>query len=191
MTAVPDLVDKIQSVGARAGWLLSSESQTGALLRTLAATKPGGRFLEVGAGIGVGSAWLLAGMDAGARLTTVEVAPNVAAVCRDLLKHDDRVTVITADATEWLAAYDGEPFDFAFVDTTVTKFDRRDLVFRHLNDGALFVADDLLPQDKWTEAHHPRVERFRREILAEPDLVTTLVDWASGLAIAAYRRPSP
>ncbi|WP_236045513.1 O-methyltransferase [Paractinoplanes ovalisporus] len=190
MTLVPPLVERIEAIGQRAGWRLSSESMTGRLLRTLAATKPGGRFLEVGAGIGVGSAWLLDGMDETSALTTLEVAPNVAAVCRDLLKHDSRVTVVTTDAGAWLEAYDGEPFDFAFVDTTVTKFDRRDLVLRHLRDGALFVADDLLPQEKWTEAHHPRVERFRREIMEEPDLVPTLVDWASGLVIAAHRRSS-
>jgi hypothetical protein len=58
----------------------------------------------------------------------------------------------------------------------------------HMAEGALFIADDLLPQEKWTEDHGPRVERFRREIIAEPDLVGTLIDWGSGLVIAAYRR---
>jgi predicted O-methyltransferase YrrM len=187
---IPPLVEKIQGIGERAGFRLSSEPQTGAMLRTLAASKPGGRFLEVGAGIGVGSAWLLAGMDDESRLTTLELAPNVASVCRDLLGHDDRATVVTTDASEWLEAYDGAPFDFVFVDTTVTKFERRDLIYRHLANGALFVADDLLPQEKWTEAHHPRVERFRREIMTEPVLVPTLLDWASGLVVAAYRRPA-
>ena len=189
-TAVPPLVEKIEGIGRRAGWGLSSEAGTGALLRTLAATKPGGRLLEVGAGIGVGAAWLLACMDAAAELTTLEVAPNVAAVCRDLLKHDSRVTVVTTDASQWLADYGGDPFDLVFVDTTVTKFERRDLIFRHLADGAIFIADDLLPQEKWTQAHAPRVERFRREILHEPDLVPTLIDWASGLVVAAYRKPA-
>jgi len=41
--------------------------QIGALLRVLAATKPGGRMLEIGTGTGVGTCWLLDGMDAEAR----------------------------------------------------------------------------------------------------------------------------
>jgi len=157
------------------------------LLRTLAATKPGGRLLEVGTGVGVGAAYLLAGMDPTARLTTLERGPAIANAARTLLTDDERVEVVTTDAVEWLTAYDGPPFDLVFVDTTSAKFERRDLLFAHLAPGALFIADDLLPQDKWTEAHGPRVERFRREIVAEPNLVTTLIDWGSGLVVAAYR----
>ena len=174
-------------VAKKAGFLLSSDDHTGSLIRTLAAAKPGGRLLEVGTGVGVGAAYLLAGMDAAARLITLERGPALANAARTLLAGDDRVAVITADAVEWLTAYHGPPFDLVFVDTTVAKFQRRDLLYRHMAPGALFIADDLLPQEKWTEAHGPRVERFRREILAEPGLVPTLIDWGSGLVVAAYR----
>ena len=34
----------------------------GALLRVMAATKPGGRMLEIGTGTGVGTCWLLDGI---------------------------------------------------------------------------------------------------------------------------------
>jgi predicted O-methyltransferase YrrM len=110
----------------------------------------------------------------------------MANVAKTLLADDDRVTVVNADAVEWLSAYDGPPFDLAFVDTTVIKFDRRDLLLPHLADGALLIADDLLPQEKWGQAHAPRVERFRREILQEPTLFPALVDWASGLVVATH-----
>jgi predicted O-methyltransferase YrrM len=186
---VPPLAAKAQRVADRAGYELSSEPSTGSLLRTLAAAKPGGRLLEVGCGVGVGSAWLLDGMDAAARLTGIERHPKVAHVCRTLLAGDERMEVVNADAVEWLTAYDGPPFDLMFVDTTSAKFERRDLLFPHMADGALFIADDLLPQEKWTERHGPRVERFRREIFQEPDLLPTLIDWASGLVVAAYRKP--
>jgi predicted O-methyltransferase YrrM len=184
---VPSPAARALKVADRAGFQLSSDLNTGSLLRTLAASKPGGRLLEVGTGVGVGAAYLLAGMDAAARLTTLERGPALANAARTLLADDDRVEVVTTDAVDWLTAYDGPPFDLVFVDTTVTKFERRDLLFDHLAPGALFVADDLLPQDKWTEAHGPRVERFRREIVAEPRLIATLVDWASGLVIGSYR----
>lgn len=188
---VPPLAAKAQAIADKGKWGLSSEPQTGALLRTLAASKPGGRILEVGSGVGVGAGWLLAGMDAAARLTTLELYPGLANACRSVLAADKRAEVITTDAVEWLTNYSGPPFDLVFVDTTSAKFERRDLVLAHMAHGALFVADDLLPQEKWTEAHHPRVERFRREIMAEPDLVPTLVDWASGIVIASYRSHLP
>lgn len=166
---------------------MSSDHRTGALLRTLAASKPGGRILEVGAGLGVGSAWLLAGMDSQSRLTTLEVHVKIAGICRKHLADDSRAEVITTDANEWLENYSGPPFDLVFVDTTTTKFDRRDLLFANMADGALLIADDLLPGDTWTEDHPARVERFRREIMKESDLIPALIDWSSGLVVAAYR----
>jgi predicted O-methyltransferase YrrM len=187
---IPPLVVRAQAFADRGRFRLSSEPRTGALLRTLAASKPGGRILEVGAGLGVGSAWLLAGMDAAARLTSLEVHVRIAGFCRDILATDPRVEVITTNATTWLEEYHGPPFDLVFVDTTEAKFHRRDVLFAHLADGALVVADDLLPNDTWTPDHPARVDRFRKEILAEPDLTATLLDWASGLVVATHRKRS-
>jgi predicted O-methyltransferase YrrM len=187
----PPLAAKAREIARRARLTLASTPETGAFLRTMAASKPGGRLLELGSQTGVGTGWLLAGLSPTGTLTTIERSPTIADACRQTFAEDPRVTVITADATEWLETYDGEPFDLVFVDTTVAKFERRDLVYRHLADGALFLADDLLPQPKWTDQHGPRVARLRDEILDEPNLVATLVDWASGLLVASYQRPGP
>jgi predicted O-methyltransferase YrrM len=186
---IPALSKKAQARADAGQFKMSSEPRVGALLRTLVASKPGGNILEVGAGVGVGAGWLLDGMDATARLTSLEVHVRIGTVCQQMLASDTRVEVVITDATEWLTAYDGPDFDFVFVDTTVTKFHRRDSLFAHLADGAIFVADDLLPQDSWDPSHPDRVERFRKEIMEEPDLVPTMVDWASGLVIATYRKP--
>lgn len=184
---IPPISAKAQAIADDWGFRLSSEPRTGALLRALAASKPGGRILEVGIGMGVGAGWLLAGMDQRARLTGLEIHPEVARLCAELLADDPRAEVINTNATAWLEEYTGPPFDLVFVDTTELKFRRRDILLAHMADGALLVADDLLPNDTWTAEHPARVELFRRDILAEPKLVTTLCDWASGLVVAAYR----
>jgi predicted O-methyltransferase YrrM len=184
---IPVLAAKAQAMADELGFLLACEPRTGALLRTLAAAKPGGRLLEVGAGLGIGTAWLAAGMDAASRLLTLEIDDEAADLVRDLFAGDDRVELVHTDATEWLERYDGEPFDLVFVDTTVTKFERRDLLLAHLAPGGLLVADDLLPGPTWTADHPPRVDRLRHEIVRQPELVTTLMDWASGLVVAARR----
>lgn len=185
---VPPISAKAQAIADRGQWRLSSDAHTGALLRTLAASKPGGRILEVGCGLGVASGWLLAGMDENASLICLDIHERVAEICKRMLAVDNRAEVITTNATTWLEEYSGPPFDMVFLDTTEAKFERRDVLFDHMANGALLVADDLLPGETWTPEHPARVERFRKEILTEPDLVPTLIDWASGLFVATYRK---
>lgn len=181
---VPVLAAKSLAMGEELGFRLASDARTGSLLRTLVASKRGGRVLEVGAGLGAGTAWILAGMDPTARLVSLEIDEEAADIVRDLFKDEPRLELVHTDATEWLERYDGPPFDLVFVDTTITKFERRDLLLRCMAPGALLVADDLLPGPTWTENHPPRVERLRHEIVREDGLVATLMDWASGLVVA-------
>ena len=49
--------------------------------------KPGGRLIEIATGTGVGTCWLLDGMDAAATLTTVDTDPKVQAIARAHLGH--------------------------------------------------------------------------------------------------------
>jgi predicted O-methyltransferase YrrM len=186
-TDIPPLAAQAQAIADRYDFRLSCEPRTGALLRTLAAAKPGGRLLEVGAGVGVGTGWLHAGMDEHATLVTVEIDEEAADIVRKLYSAEPGVEVIHADATGWLEQYDGPPFDLVFVDTTVTKFDRRDLLLRHLAPGGLLIGDDLIAGPTWTPQHPARVGRFLDEIVREPELAVTLMAWASGLAVAARR----
>src|SRR4029434_9084680 len=82
-----------------------SEAKVGALLATLAASKPGGRVLELGTGTGHGTAWLLSGMDAASTLDTVDNDANVFAVAQRHLGADGRVTFHVIDG----AAFLGQP----------------------------------------------------------------------------------
>src|SRR6476469_4010616 len=84
------------------GFDMASEAAVGALLAVLAASKPGGRLLELGTGTGHGTAWLLAGMDADARLDTVDTDPDVVAVAQRHLGADPRVTFHVVDGAEFL-----------------------------------------------------------------------------------------
>ena len=57
----PDVIEAILSETTALGFTMASEPKTGAFLAALAASKPGGRLLELGTGTGVGTAWLLSG----------------------------------------------------------------------------------------------------------------------------------
>jgi len=62
------------------------------MLRTLVASKPGGRFLELGTGTGIATAWLLEGMDERSTLISVDNDGAVQSVARDSLGADNRLT---------------------------------------------------------------------------------------------------
>ena len=82
---------------------MASEPRTGALLAALAASKPGGRLLELGTGTGLGTAWLLSGMDTDARLDTVDTDREVVAVARRHLGSDPRVTFHVMDGADFIS----------------------------------------------------------------------------------------
>ena len=77
------------------------------MLATLAASKPGGRFLELGTGTGFGTAWLFSGMDDASRLETVDVDPEVVEVAKRYLSNDRRVTFTVMDGAEYLRGASG------------------------------------------------------------------------------------
>jgi hypothetical protein len=76
---------------------MASEPRTGALLQVLAASKPGGRLLELGTGTGLTTAWLLSAMDSASTLISVDTDPAVQAVAREALGNDPRLTLVLED----------------------------------------------------------------------------------------------
>jgi predicted O-methyltransferase YrrM len=184
-STIPNTVRRAQQAAEQAGFAMSCDNRTGALLATLAASKPDGRLLELGTGTGVGAAWLLAGMTRHAHLVSVEADPATATIAREHLGGDHRVLLVTADADTWLDTYDSPGFDLVFVDCRPGKFHRRTDLLNHLVLGGLYVGDDLLPQPTWPRDHQTRVDTFVSEIATQPGLQVTLMNWSSGLVLAA------
>ncbi len=127
------------------GFTQSSDDLTGGFLATLAASKPGGRFLELGTGVGAGSAWLLRGMDAASSLTTVERNTEQVEVAKKHLGHDPHITFWVGDGLEFLhQAHD--PFDFIFADTWPGKINHPELALNFVAPGGFYVVDDMEPR---------------------------------------------
>jgi predicted O-methyltransferase YrrM len=169
------------------GFTMASEPQTGALLRTLAASKPGGRLLELGTGTGVGTAWLLDGMDATARLETVDRDEAGVAVARKHLGRDPRVTFHVADGAEFLRGRVGQSYDLIFADTWPGKFSDLETALSLLAPGGLYVIDDLLPQPSWPEGHGVKVPPLIAALESRADLHCTRLAWATGIMVVAKR----
>jgi predicted O-methyltransferase YrrM len=180
---IPSVMRAIRADTERMGFTMESEPQTGSLLRTLAASKRGGRLLELGTGTGVGTAWLLAGMDEGSRLDTVESDPEVLGIARRHLGRDPRVTFHLADAAMFLSHPSRAEVDLIYADTWAGKFTHLDLALSLVRVGGLYVVDDLLPQPSWPDGHGAKVPGLIADLERRPDFVSTKLGWASGLMI--------
>ncbi|MFJ3726063.1 O-methyltransferase [Streptomyces sp. NPDC090045] len=189
-TRIPDSLPALRAAARRAGFTRSCEERTGSLLALLAATRPGGRILELGTGVGAGTAWLLSGMDAASRLVTVELDEAVQKVAREQFRSDPRVAFVAADGGAWLEEYDGEGFDLVFADTWPGKFTHLERTLALVAPGGTYLIDDLVPQPGWPEGHGTAVRRLLTELEERADFRTVRMAWASGLLMAVRTAPA-
>ncbi|WP_055589807.1 O-methyltransferase [Streptacidiphilus griseoplanus] len=180
----PAALNTLRAAALNAGFTMSCEERTGSLLSVLAGARPGGRVLELGTGVGEGTAWLLHGMDATSRLVTVELDEAVQTVARGQLADDPRVEWVAGDAGAWLEGYRGEPFDLVFADTWPGKFTHLDEALDLVAPGGTYLVDDLRPQPGWPEDHATAVEHLLAVLEDRGDLRTVRLDWSSGLLMA-------
>lgn len=177
-----------QRTAVQLGFDASCDAATASLLGTLAASKPGGRFLELGTGICFGTAHLLVGMDQDSRLETVELDSILSAAAQSLLDFGPEISFTVSDGAAWIAAHADARYDFIFADTWPGKFSKLDETLALLAPGGIYFIDDLLPQPNWPEGHQAKVDVLRQTLLAHADLDCTSLDWATGLMMCVKRK---
>lgn len=170
----------------RIGFSMNIDALTGSLLRTLAASKPGGHFLELGTGTGLSTAWLLEGMNDASALVSIENDPACIAIAREFLGEDPRLTLLCEDADAWLNRNEAQ-FDFIFADTWAGKYRLLDAALAALKPGGLYVVDDLLPQPNWPDGHHAKADALLADLTSRPELRTTMLEWSTGILIGVKR----
>lgn len=190
----PPQLDDIERETAATGFSMASDRLTGALLRTLAATKPGGALLELGTGSGLSTAWILAGMSGDATLETVDNDIKVQAIAQSHLGDDPRLTMHTLDGDAFIHRLTAaqKTFDFIFADTWPGKLRLLDETLALLKPGGLYIVDDMLPQPNWGTLDlgydHPQAIRDLTATLeAHPLLHVTKLSWATGILIATRK----
>ena len=179
----PRALAAIQRDTAASGFDMASEPKTGALLAVLAASKPGGQLLELGTGTGLGTAWLLSGMDATARLDTVDSDARVAAIARQHRANDARVTFHVMDGAAYLAQAAPQTCDLIYADALPGKFTQLDQALSLLRRGGIYLIDDLLPQANWPPGHAAKVPLLIEALERRPQFASVKLAWASGLMV--------
>lgn len=183
----PTQLDAILADTRDLGFTMACEPEVGGLLATLAAGKPGAQALEIGTGTGVGTAWLLSGLDVNARLISVDQDERVQAVARRHLGSDPRAEFVTMDGGAWLEANATARFDLIFADSWPGKFTHLDRALGLLAPGGFYVVDDLKPQPTWPSGHGEAVEAFVAILSQQPDLSVSFLPWSSGVAVATRK----
>jgi predicted O-methyltransferase YrrM len=187
---IPAVTRAIQTDTDALGFTMASEPKTGALLAALAASKPGGRLLELGTGTGLGTAWLLAGMDATSRLDSVDTDSRVVSVARKHLGSDSRVRFHILDGADFIAQAPRDAWDLIYADAWPGKFTQLHAALSLLHTGGVYVIDDLLPQPNWPDGHAGKVAALL-EALGRSGLTMVKLDWASGLMLVVRKSLDP
>ncbi len=180
---VPKHYDKVQAESEKLGFNMPSDLQTGSLLRTLAASKPGGRFLELGTGTGLSLAWLAEGANSASTIYTLDISEHWQNVAKAIFKDDKRINFYYEDGNDWLLDYKGEQFDLIFADAWPGKFDNLDATLQLVKPGGFYLIDDLLPQPNWPDGHQENVEQLVTTLQSRTDFTHTTFGWSTGLML--------
>jgi len=169
------------------GFTMPSDILTGSLLRTLAASKPNGHFLELGTGTGLSAAWILDGMDKGSTLISLDNDATLLTIAERFVGKDPRLDLVHCDGAAWIAKNFEKKFDYIFADTWHGKYLLLPEVLAMLRKGGLYIVDDMLPQPNWPDGHQEKAIHFVKLLESRPDLVLTKMHWATGIIIAVKK----
>ena len=183
IASIPLQYEAITTTSRQLDFDMASDIYTGSLLKTLVASKQGGRILELGTGSGLATSWIVSGLDENAVLITVENDAMLLSIAQKNLE-DARINFVLEDGYKWLKEYNGEKFDLIFADAMPGKYDLFEEAFFLLKTGGLYIIDDMLPHPNWPAGHAERVASFINFLEGRKDVILTKLNWSTGIIIA-------
>lgn len=167
------------------GFRQSCNTDVGRLLAVLAGAVPrDGRILELGTGVGVGTAWITSGLGlrSDVEIVSVESDERLSDATRTW-PWPPYVTMVTADGRDVLGALG--TFDLVFADAAPIKYGHIEAVLAALRPRGLLVIDDTPLGSSAVETVREHVETLRRLISEHAELTSVELDWAGGLIVAS------
>lgn len=181
----PKILSKIEADTKALDFKMASEPLVGSLLRTLAASKAEARFLELGTGTGLSTAWLLDGMSRNSTLVTMDNDQTLLDVARRHLGSDERLSIVCDDGDHFVQSLHsrGERFDFIFADTWAGKYRFLEETLAMLNRHGIYMIDDMQPQPNWPDDHPPKVNHLLDYLDKHSGFVITKMSWSCGVVV--------
>ena len=184
---IPVTYTSIDEATKLSGFTMASDVLTCSLLRTLAGSKPAGRFLELGTGTGLSTAWILDGMDNDSLLTSIDNDSHFIQIAQAFLGSDKRLKLQCVDGGDWIESNKNQKYDYIFADTWHGKYLLLDEALGMLAKGGLYVIDDMLPQPNWPDGHQEKAIDLIHLLEARDDLFLVKQAWATGIVIAVKK----
>jgi predicted O-methyltransferase YrrM len=184
---LPVSLQQIRDSSARLGFTMNCDDLTGNLLKTLAASKPAGRLLELGTGTGLSTIWIAEGMSKDATLWTVELEENYSQVAQQVLENDKRIKFFIEDGTVFLERHQHERFDFIFADTWPGKYWSLEITLNMVKVGGFYIIDDMIEQPNWPEGHAEKAKGLLETLESRTDFAVTRLNWSTGIVICTKR----
>ncbi len=187
---IPAAVAQAKRRGVAHRFTESCDDGVGRLLAVQAAHLPtGAKVLELGTGVGIATAWLVAGL--GSRtdvdILSVQADDTLSATARG----DDwpsYVRIDTADVEAVLADHPGT-FDLIAADASAVTVDHVDtMVDASRSRGMLIFLHHSGIDAAASEPEETPLSALRQTVLDHSELVAVDIDWSGGLLIAAKRQ---
>jgi predicted O-methyltransferase YrrM len=180
---LPKNYKELESASKSINFSMPSDLQTGSLLRTLVATKPGGKFLELGTGTGLSLSWIVEAMDSASTVISIDNNESYQVIAKKYFNNDARVHIICEDGNTWIKANQHKKFDLVFADAWPGKYEGLDETLNLLNVGGIYLIDDMLPQSNWPSGHQDNVDNLIRYLDTIENIKLTKMNWSTGLII--------
>lgn len=163
---------------------MPSDLQTGSLLRTLVASKPSSRVLELGTGTGLSLAWIAEALDENSTVISIDNSETFLNIARPYFRNNPKIEIICTDGDQWLREYQGDKFDLIFADAWPGKYSSLNEALSLLKRGGIYLIDDMLPQPNWPAGHQANVDKLIKQLENRSDLRITQMEWSTGIIVA-------
>jgi len=179
----PKLYREIQAKSKEIGFTMPSDIYIGTLLKTLIASKPKSRILELGTGVGLSLVWMIDGLDTESKLISVDNDPELIKIANQFFGTDSRVELVCEDGAVWIKNYNGEKFDLIFADAWPGKYSEIEEVLDLIKIGGFYVIDDMKTQPNWPDGHQEKVDQLIAYLENRKDFTLTKMDWSTGVIV--------
>jgi demethylmenaquinone methyltransferase/2-methoxy-6-polyprenyl-1,4-benzoquinol methylase len=184
LLGIPDAVAAAKRRAYRQRFNNSCEDAVGRLLSVLAAAVPkAGRILEIGTGVGVGTAWIRYGLNE--RIDVEVSSVEVDRVLSDAALEwpwPAYMHIVTVDVSLLLGT--NATYDLIVADPSPIKHGDLESTIRAIRPGGILIVHDLNTEIVNSETQIARSSELRQLLLHHPKLQSVELDWASGVIVA-------
>lgn len=183
----PMIHSELESKSKEINFTMPSDLYIGTLLKTLVASKPNGRFLELGTGIGLSLSWIIDGMDSKSELISIDNDPELISIAKKFFDKDDRVKLLCQDGADWIDRNENQKFDLIFADAWPGKYVGIEKILDMVKVGGFYIIDDMSAQLNWPDGHQDHVDNLTDYLEQRKDYTITKLNWSTGLIIAVKK----